>query len=195
MKIFATVLLALLVSTISFGQEKVAEKLEYTLDRGCGDPMTESNIYTFRSGKVIAVSSDNELSVAVSKTLNAPAEDDSDTKDNDKQANSKTFTVTIVGVSNSVNKKEINSFLRTNLLGKDVTITGNTKSKASTVAGLVQFDTDEELEDVSEYLLERGLAKFKDLTHPNLVPMTTVCLLKKAEKRAMDAKLGVWSSK
>jgi hypothetical protein len=195
MKTFAAILVVLLHSAISFGQDKSAASPVISLNSGCGDPTTESQLYTYRFGKVTEVTDDNHLTVEITRSGLAWDSPEGDWKDSKKLTRPGPLTITLVGIDGSVNKQEINAFLRTNLIGKKVTITGNKRSKSSAFEALVEFKTAGELEEVNEYLLERGLAKFNNFTHAHIVPMTTACELKEAEKRARDAKLGMWSAR
>ena len=169
----------------------------FTFDDGCGDPMTESQIYVYRFGNVVRVTNDNRIIVQVTNSnndWNSDYEDDTEGLNGPKLINAQIFTVSIVGIDESLNRQAIGRFLRLNLVGKNVTITGNTrKKKDRKIDALIRFTKNNELEDVSEYLLENGIAKFKAFQPTNLVPMTTSCELERAESRARKDKIGLWA--
>ena len=105
------------------------------------------------------------------------------------------FTVTLLGIDDKTNQSHIKNFLVENILHKEVWIQANLrKDSDKKFGGVVQLLGDnEDIDYINEYLLENGIAKFKDFDSDNLVPYYLPCRLQKAEERAKEAKLGIWA--
>jgi hypothetical protein len=104
------------------------------------------------------------------------------------------FTVSLVGIDEETNQTEIKKFLLDNVLDQEVSLIGNTKKDNNKkLDALVQLTGSDEIDEVSEYLLANGIAKFKEFQLTNLVPLRTACHLERAETRAKTGKLGIWA--
>lgn len=170
-------------------------EIDINYDDGCGNPFVESQTYGYRRGKVVKIKNANEIIVEITNSNNVwDDEHEEERGDDSKLIKSQLFNVSLVGIDETANKKAIITFLKENLLNKQVTIVGNTRKKNSKkIKALIRFTKDDEFEEVSEYLLENGMAKFKDFQLTNLVPMRTHCELERAEETAKKAKLGIWA--
>lgn len=180
MRIVSIALLIFLSCVIFYAQDKkepteqksvVIDLNDLNFDDGCGSPLVESQTYGIWKGKVVKILSSNKIVL-----------------DNN-------FTVLLLGIDNKVNQSQIKAFLVKNVLNKEVFIQANLQKESNKkFGGVVQLLVDEEETDyLNEYLLENGLAKFKDFDSANLVPYYFPCRLQKAEKRAKEAKLGIWT--
>ena len=104
------------------------------------------------------------------------------------------LTVSLVGLDESVNRSEIRKFLLDNVLERDVTVVGNTRRNGDkSLDALVKLTSGDIKGEVSQLLLENGIAKYKEFELTNIVPMRTGCEMKRAEAKAKDAKLGIWA--
>jgi hypothetical protein len=170
-------------------------------DNPCGDSAMESQTYGYRTGKVIKITNSNDLIVKVAKSNNVWDDEHQEDEDESKLIEPQIFKVFLVGIDKSSNKKQIKKFLTEKILNQEVQVTGNTKNSWKTKkdnsrkldAVVLLLGDSEDINDISEYLLESGIAKFKDFQLGNLVPMLTKCELKKAEEKAKTAKLGIWA--
>lgn len=180
---------------------EVADNSQFSIgDDGCGNPATESQTYDYRKGKVIKITSSNDLIV---KVTHSNADDDEREKDNDesKLITPIVFRVFLVGIEKGFNKEDLNKFLTEKILNQEVQVIGNTKNSWKTekdnsrelYAVVWLLGEDEDIDDISEYLLENGIAKYKPFESANLVSMVMPCRLQKAEKKAKEAKLGIWA--
>lgn len=168
--------LMILLSCVSFyAQDKkdsTETKIEIDLnfDDGCGSPLVESQTYGFWMGKIVKISDDNKLIL-------------------------RNYTIELLGIDNKINKLQIRDFLNKNVLNKKVWIQANLRKETDKKFGaVVQLsDDDGDIDYINEYLLENGLAKYKDFDSANLVPYYFPCRLQKAEERAKSAKLGIWA--
>lgn len=191
MKNIQLIFIILFLCGISYAQ---TNKPAFTLDDGCGDPMVESQTYGYRRGKVIRVINSNKLIVEITHSNNVWDDEHEEYGDESKLVKPQIFEVSLVGIDDTINKKVVTEFLKQNLHNKQVTIIGNTRKKnLNKIKALVRFTKDDEFEEISEYLLENGIAKFKDFQLTNLVPMLTHCELERAEANAKKAKLGIWA--
>ncbi len=179
-------------------KESAEKKPSFSLDfdDGCGNASTENQIYAYRYGKVIEITSDNKIVVKVVRSNNVW--DDEYEKigkeTGRKLIKAQIFTVSPVGIDEQTNQTEIKKFLLDKVLDQEVTLIGNTKKdNHKKIDALVELTNDKETDEVSEYLLANGIAKFKDFQLINLVPMRTACELKRAETKAKNEKLGIWA--
>ena len=200
MKMVSAILLVFLSCAVSFAQDKketteTKSSFDLNFDDGCGNPMVESQTYGYRKGKVIKITNSNNLIVEVTNSNNVwDDKHEEETNDESKLIKPQMFEVSLVGIDTTRNKKAIADFLKENLLNNQVTIVGNTrKKKSKKIQALIRFIKDDELEEVSEYLLENGIARFKDFQLTNLVPMRTHCELNRAETNAKKEKVGIWA--
>lgn len=148
---------------------------------GCGDPAVESTAYAYRNGLVTEIISANEIVFEQDEAWGS-------------EANTK-FTVTLIGIDPDYNENEIKDFLTNFVLNKRIEILANLRKKTDKIFNgeITLLIKNAEYRRVNEYLLERGIAKFKDFKADYLVPYITPCLLRKAEERAKNAKLGIWA--
>jgi endonuclease YncB( thermonuclease family) len=186
MKSISLTLLLLLFCVNFYAQDKTeSTDTKFNFEIGhddCGDPASESQTYAYRQGKVIKIIASNKILFEQNSVFGH--------KDKEK------FTVVLVGIDANQNKKNIEDFLKKNVLNQSVQIVGNTqRDKDKKFGGLITLfnDSNEDIDELSEYLLENGIAKYKSFYSANLVPYTTPCILEKAEKRAKEAKLGIWA--
>lgn len=174
---------------------------QFTLDDdGCGSQGAESQTYDYREGKVIKITSSNDLIVNVT---HSNARDDEREKDNNesKLIAPQVFRVFLVGIEKGFNKEDINKFLTEKILNQEVRVIGNTKNSwkiekddSRELSAVVWLLSDsEDFDDISEYLLENGIAKYKPFESANLVSIVMPCRLQKAEERAKEEKLGIWA--
>lgn len=167
-----------------------------TSDDGCGNPFAESQIYSYRYGTVLEITGDNKIIVKVLRSNNVW---DDEYEKNDKGVGRKLLKpqliiASLVGIDETVNQSEIKNFLLEKVLDRQVTLIGNTKKDdAKKIDALVELTDDAEIDEIGEYLLENGMAKFKQFQLTNIVPMRTACQLERAEAKAKTAKLGIWA--
>lgn len=171
-------------------------------DDGCGNPAFESQSYGRRKGKVIRITDSNQLIVKVTNSINVRYDKHEENGDDEsKLIEPQTFKVFLVGIDNSFNQTEVRKFLTENILNQQVRIIGNTKNSWKTQkdssqklnAAVWLLGDNEDINDISEYLLENGIARFKNFQLTNLVPMRTKCELERAEEKAKREKLGIWA--
>lgn len=196
-----------LASTLSFyaqdskksSDTKIQIDLNY--DDGCGNPFVESQTYEYRNGTVIEITNSNDLVVKVTNSNNVWDDEHVKGDDGSKLIEPQIFKIFLVGIDTDLNKKAIKEFLTKKILNKKVRVIGNTKNswktekdnsrKLSAVVWLLSDN--EDIDDISEYLLENGIAKLKDFELTNLVPMRTHCELERAEAKAREGKIGIWA--
>ena len=199
MRIIAITLLVFLSCVSFYSQDKKGDtetkpEIDLNFNDGCGNPFVESQTYGYRRGKVVKITSSNKLIVEVWNSNNVWDDEHEESGDESKLIKSQMFEVSLVGINEATNKKAITDFLKEKLLNKQVTIVGNTRKKNSNkIQALVQFTKDDKFEEISEYLLENGITKFKDFELTNLIPRRTSCELERAETNAKKAKLGIWA--
>jgi len=177
-------------------KEPSADRIDLSYDDGCGNPLGESQIYSYRYGKVIAVTDENKIVVKVLRSNNVSDEEydkaDNETRRMLKQA--QLFTVSLVGIDETINQSEIKRFLLEKVFEQDVILIGNAKKDNNKkLDALVKLTSGGEIDEVSRYLLEKGIAKFKEFQLTNLVPLRTACELKRAEAKAKAEKSGIWA--
>ena len=196
-KIWCSVFAALFLCTACFAQEagKSAEQISVSM-HDCGNSLIESQIYGYRFGKVVWIMKDNKIVVAVTNSSNDQGADyvkNTDGPNGRLLKRPQTFVVSLVGIDPSTNRAEVSRFLQKHLLGENVTIVGNLQgAEKDKLEALVRFDNGDELEEVSEYLLRNGLAKYEPFQLTNLVPMSTACELERAQAEAQQNKIGIW---
>lgn len=171
---------------------------QFSLDYngGCGNPSAESQIYSYRYGQVLEITSDNKIIVRVVRSNNV-WDDEYEKIDNEtgrKLIKAQIYTVSLVGIDDRSGQTEIQKILLEKVLDREVTLIGNTiKDNHKKIDALVRLSNDDEIDEVSKYLLENGIARFKEFQLTNLVPKPTACELKRAETKAKTEKLGIWA--
>jgi len=161
----------------------VSPKPESQISLGdeCGDPSVESQLYAYRQAKVTRILSSTEMRVkAFTRNGNVDV---------------KNFTVRLVGIKPNTNATQIKTFLIKNVLNRNVEIIGNPRKKKDTNYGaIVRFldNSEDEMDELNEHMIETGVAGFMDFDSDNLVPFYWPCRLEKAQERARAAKLGIW---
>ena len=168
MKNIQLIFIILFLCGVSYAQDK---KNTFTLDDGCGDPAVESQTYGFWKAKVVKIKSSNQIIL-------------------DYPKNRGLFKIKLVGINPRENKTEIVNFLKKNVLNQEVWATSNSPRK---FGATVQVLNNGEIDDLNEYLIENGIAKYVDFDSANLVPFYMPCRLQKAENRAKLAKRGIWA--
>ena len=177
-------------------KESSDNPLLMTFDDGCGNPSAESQVYSYRYGTVLEITSDNKIIVKVVRSNNVW---DDEYEQNDKGIGRKLkkpqlIIASLVGIDEAVNESQIKNFLLTKVLDQPVTLVGNTvKGDAKKIDALVELTNDVNIGEISQYLLANGMAKFKKFQLTNIVPARTACQLEKAEAKAKEAKLGIWA--
>lgn len=170
----------------SFGQEqKSLQSLiagEFSVDDGCGDPFTESQLYAQRKGKVIKILSSTEV---LFQSLEA----------NGNKEN-RAYTIRLVGISPKQNSVQVEKFLRENVLNRRAYVVGSGIGKKDRqYDGIIRILDEPDIVDLNEYLLKEGLAAYLDFDNDNLVPYYWLCRLERAQTQAKEAKVGIWSTK
>lgn len=177
-------------------KELLPGRLIMTFDDGCGNAFAENQIYSYRYGKVFEITSDNKIIVKVLRSNNV-LEDEYEKADDGvgrKLKKPQLIIASLVGVDTESNSSEIKNFLLDRVMGQDVTLIGNTKKDdGKKIDALIQVTSSPEIGEISKYLLENGIAKFKEFQLTNIVPLRTACELKRAEEKAKAAKLGIWA--
>lgn len=167
-----------------------------TSDDGCGNPFAESQTYSYRYGKVLEITGDNKIIVKVLRSNNV-WDDEYEKADNSvgrRLKKPQIIIASLVGVDETVNQSEIKNFLLEKVLDRQVTLVGNTKKDdGKKIDALIELADDAEIQEISEYLLENGMAKFKKFQLTNIVPSRTACQLERAEAKAKNEKLGIWA--
>jgi hypothetical protein len=105
----------------------------------------------------------------------------------DENRKTKRYTVNLIGIDPKENNKNIKNFLLKNVLNQEIHIAGRDMNFGAIVVFNKNFL------ELNQYLLEQGLAKFKDFESNNLVPYRTPCIYQKVEEKARQAKIGIWS--
>ena len=174
----------------------LTDQFNMTFDDGCGNPFTESQTYGYRYGKVLQITSDNKIIVKVVRSNNV-FDDEYEKNDNGigrKLKKPQLIIASLVGIDENINQTAIKNFLLDKVLDRQVTLIGNTvKNDEKKISALIQLTDEEEIDEISEYLLENGIAKFKAFQLTNIVPMRTACQLERAEAKAKTEKLGIWA--
>lgn len=170
-------------------------RIDKGYDDGCGNALADTQVYIYRNGKAIIVTDDNKIIVKVLPAIDASEKEYTKAGKETKKAKApQLFTVSLVGIDESVNPSEVKRFLLDNVLDRDVTVIGNTRKDGDkSIDALVKITSGEETGEVSQLLLEKGIAKFKEFQLPNLVPMRAGCELKRAEEKAKAEKAGIWA--
>lgn len=170
--------------------------LKMTFDDGCGNPFAESQIYSYRYGKVLEITSDNKIIVKVVRSNNV-WDDEYEKIDNGigrRLKKPQIIIASLVGIDETINQSEIGKFLLDKVLDQQVTLVGNTKKDdGKKIDALIDLTDDADIDEISEYLLENGIAKFKKFQLTNIVPARTACQLERAETKAKTEKLGIWA--
>jgi hypothetical protein len=175
-------------------KEASTSQINLTYDDGCGNPLAETRAYSFRNGKVIVITDDNKLVVKVVRSSNVKSEKYEKPDDAKRLQQPQLFTVSLVGIDESVNQSEVKRFLLDYVLDRDVTVIGNTrKDDDKSIDALVKLTGGDLTGEISQLLLEKGIAKFKEFQLTNLVPMRTACELKRAENKAKTERTGIWA--
>ena len=175
-------------------KETSTDKIKLAYDDGCGNPLAESQVYSFRNGKAIAITDDNKIIVKVNRGASVRSEKYENADEAKRLQQPQLLTVSLVGIDASVNQSEIKRFLLDNVLDRDVTVIGNTRKDGDkNIDALVKLTSGDSRGEVSQLLLEQGIAKFKEFQLKNLVPTRTACELKRAEDKAKAEKTGIWA--
>lgn len=187
MKVFSAIMVVLVVCGFLYAQEKIESndtKSNFEIGYGdCGNPLQESQTYAYRQGKIIKILGANKVLFEQNSVFGH--------KDGEK------FKVVLVGIDGNQNKKELIKFFKKNVLNQSVQIVGNTRKDGDKTFGgvITLFNEDnEDIDELNEYLLENGVAKYKPFESANLVSMVMPCRLKKAENDAKEIKLGIWAN-
>ena len=173
-----------------------AGRIDLGSDDGCGNPFTESQTYSYRYGKVLEITSDNKIIVKVVRSNNVFDDEYEKTDDGigRKLKKPQIIIASLVGIDENINQSEIKNFLLEKVLDRQVTLIGNTKKDdEKKIDALIELSDDEEIDEISEYLLENGMAKFKKFQLTNIVPQRTACQLERAAAKAKNEKLGIWA--
>ena len=176
-------------------KETSTSQIDKGFDDGCGNALTDSQVYTYRNGRAIIITDDNKIIVKVLPGIDAADKEYTKAgKETKKSKPAQLFTISLVGIDETVNQSEVKRFLLDNVLDREVTVIGNArKDDDKKVDALVRITSGEETGEVSRLLLEKGIAKFKEFQLTNLVPMRTACELKRAEEKAKTENLGLWA--
>ena len=174
LRILLLAILAISCGQILYAQEnsppesKSIPKFGLSDNDGCGSGEVESQIYGWWTGKITKILSSNRVML------------------------NQRFSVNLVGINPSVNKTDVRQFLEKYLLGKRVSFSANLRKKKDLkLNGVVLLMDSNEIGEINEYLLEKGLAKFTDFDTDYLVPYYWPCRLEKAQEKAKNAKLGI----
>lgn len=189
MRIVSIALMIFMSCATFYAQDEKESKTDFSallksgvnFDDDCGNPAVESQLYVNRKGKIVKIISANEV---VFQQVSTESE-------KEKQK----FTVELVGIDAGKYKNKSKEFLQKYVLNQEVEIIGNIpKNSSRKFGGLIWLSNDNEtVNELNEYLLENGIAKYKPFESANLVPYYIPCRLQKAEERAKKEKLGIWA--
>jgi hypothetical protein len=175
-------------------KEPAKNQINLINDDGCGNPLAEGDVYSFRNGKAIVVTDDNKIIVKINRTGSVKGKKYENPDEVKRMQQPQLLTVALVGLDDGVNQSEIRKFLLDNVLERDVTVIGNTRNDGDkSLDALVKITSGETRGEVSQLLLEKGIAKYKEFQLTNLVPTRTACELRRAEEKAKAEKLGIWA--
>ena len=167
-----------------------------TFNDGCGSTAAETQFYGYRYGKVLEITSDNKVIVKVTRSNNVWDAEYEKTADGvgGKLKKTQLIIASLVGIDDQINQAEIQKFLLDKVLDQEVTLIGNTKKDdGKKIDALIELKGNPEINEISKYLLENGIARFKEFQLTNLVPRRTSCELERAEAKAKKEKLGIWA--
>ena len=175
-------------------KEPAKSEINLTYDDGCGNPLAETQAYSFRNGKAIVITDDNKIIVKVNRGSNVRSPKYENPDEVKRLQQPQLLTVSLVGIDETVSRSEIKRFLLDNVLDRDVTVIGNTKKDGDkNIDALVNITIGDARSEVSQFLLEKGIAKYKEFQLTNLVPTRTACELRRAEEKAKTEKTGIWA--
>jgi endonuclease YncB( thermonuclease family) len=168
MKPFKTLLLTSVLASAGFAQ--AANKFEF--EDVCGSPAVESQIFPKRSGIVAKIIDGDTVEV--------------------KDGYGKVWIVELAGVGSVDGNDEAKVYLTKNVLDKKVDFHGNPdKTKDPIIeAMLVRKGV-----DINRYLIENGLAKYRETEYGYAVSNYELCVLDKLETRARLSRVGIWTGK
>ena len=148
---------------------------------GCGAPEVESQLYDFRYGRITKILSGSTLAFRQA-TVNG-------------NRKPRSFVVRRVGIDPQANSSRIVGFLKKNVLNKPVTVWADARHETDfdLAATVTVSGGRPNIGELNRYLLENGLAKYRDFDSANLVQYFWPYRLEKAEQQAKEAKLGIWS--
>lgn len=146
-------------------------QIKFEFEEVCGSPAVESQIHARRSGTVIDIIDGDTIKI----------------KDN----RGKKWTVELAGADSSRNNAQNTQIITKKILGKDVTFIGNPKKeKRKLVEAIVRYDGTE----INRFLIENGLASYRNTEYDYAVSNYTLCVYDKLETQAKSKKLGIWAA-
>jgi hypothetical protein len=154
----------------------------FAYEKECGSPAEESQIHTFRTGRIVRINSERSV------TFFQDTEDGKPSK--------KEFLVLLAGVNPRGNEKAVREFLNKNLLNQNVDVSGNLRRASDKKFEGLIFLMNESLPEVDwigEYLIENGLARFSEPTYSYGVSDYSLCVYQQLEAKAKREKLGIWA--
>ena len=158
------------ISQIDTSTIYVINKFEYA--DSCGDPLKESNIFTYLEGKVIEIIDGNSIRVQLNtgdvKQINLLAVEMFDYK--------KCF------------KDSAYTMLINLILNKDISITtASTNSKLKIYNGIVRYNR----KDINRIMIESGIARYKEAPSYSMSDYVE-CVYQILERRARKKQTGLW---
>lgn len=144
------------------GQSVADQLLSNPYESVCGKPLADGRVYDYREGRISSVTKDNVLIFQQNDLNGSPKIEN--------------LRVRLAGIDSKAGGVRLNTFLKRQLVGRDVVVAGNKRSTADTeLVGNVWVAT---VNDVSQHLLRKRLAAFAEPDY-EAVSAYSVCVLKK----------------
>lgn len=145
-------------------------------EKECGSPFTESQTYGFWTGKVTKIKDGNSIVF-----------------ENVRSGKLREYTVHLAGIDPMGNEENLIKFLRENILGKTVEISGNRKKDSDdSFFGIVLNLDDDDYDEVNRHFLETGMAGFVKPDYLHSVSYTTMCIYEQIVAKVKKEKIGIW---
>ena len=152
----------------------------------CSCPGAHASRWDVIYGKAVSIVDSDTIVVEAFKV----SDDDTIT-----ESNKKLFTIDLIGIDTNGNEPEVIMYLQKNILNHRVNIfvkwkTGNNLQSS----GEVQKISKDSGVIINRYFLEKGIVKYKKIADDALDDeRVTDCEYKVLERKAKEAKLGIWA--
>lgn len=161
MRSAGTIIFLLFLTAIIDAQTVAEQLLSNPNEAVCGKPLADGKVYDYREGRVSSITAENKLVFEQNELNGSPKVE--------------TLRIRLAGIDLKIGDVRLNTFLKKNLIGRDVTVAGNKRNTSDgELLGSVWVSSHG---DLNQHLLKNRVAAFAEPDYES-ISAYRICVLR-----------------